>query len=167
MTLRNSSRTSRPCAASAELDRRQQRLGAIGRLELLHQLFDAISIPEAVLQEVKSVEIRTEDWITPQNVENVFVMRALADELDLGEAEAIALAVELRADLLLMDERRGRRIAARFGLKILGVLGILIEAKRKGLLEKIEPVLKDLRARAGFRVSSELYQRALQEAGEV
>ncbi len=65
-----------------------------------------------------------------------------------------------------MDERRGRRLAAGFGLKVLGVLGILVAAKRQGLIEKVEPVLIDLREGAGFRVSSELFQRALEEAGE-
>ena len=141
-------------------------LGAIGRLDLLHDLFDEISIPPAVLQEVRSVDISPETWIVPREVDNPPLSQALESELDRGEAEAIALAIELRADLLLMDERRGRRLASRLGLKVLGVLGILVDAKRIGLIEKIEPVLVELRDKAGFRISTALYERALQEAGE-
>jgi predicted nucleic acid-binding protein len=141
-------------------------LGAIDRLDLLHELFGEIFIPDAVLQEVRSVQISKVDWVVPRTVEGLLLTRALEAELDRGEAEAIALATELQADLLLMDERRGRRLAAGFGLKVLGVLGILVAAKRQGLIEKVEPVLIDLREGAGFRVSSELFQRALEEAGE-
>ena len=142
-------------------------LGAIGRLELLHDLFGEISIPLAVLQEVRSVDISPETWIVSRDVGSPPLSQVLESELDRGEAEAIALAIELRADLLLMDERRGRRLASRLGLKVLGVLGILVDAKRIGLIEKIEPVLVELREKAGFRISTALYERALQEAGEM
>lgn len=142
-------------------------LGAIGRLELLHELFGEVWIPLAVQSEVRTVEISTELWIRPQSVERGLLARALESELDRGEAEAITLAVELKADLLLMDERRGRRSASRFGLKVLGVLGVVTLAKRKGLVEAVEPILLDLRQKAGFRVSEELYRRALEEAGEM
>jgi uncharacterized protein len=149
-------------------------LSAVGHLELLHQLFGEIAIPPAVLDEITragpgrpgSIEVQTASWIVSHTLEKDFLPRALEGELDRGEAEAIALAVELRADLLLMDERRGRRVAARFELKALGILGILVDAKRKGLLTKVEPVLDDLLTRAGFRISPALYRRALEEAGE-
>jgi predicted nucleic acid-binding protein len=141
-------------------------LGAVGRLELLSQLFGEISIPRAVLEEVKSVDLRVVDWVIPTSLKGDFVPRALEAELDRGESEAIALAVELRADLLLMDERRGRQIASRFGLKLLGTLGVLVEAKRSGLLTAVTPVLNDLRTTAGFRVTPELYQQVLREVGE-
>lgn len=142
-------------------------LGTVGRLELLYELFGKISIPVAVQDEVRTVEISMSGWILPQKVQRSLLARALESELDRGEAEAIALAVELEADLLLMDERRGRNSAARFGLKVLGVLGIVTQAKRKGLIERVEPLLLELREKAGFRVSEALYQRVLEEAGEV
>jgi predicted nucleic acid-binding protein len=87
-------------------------------------------------------------------------------ELDVGEAEAIALAKELAADLLLMDGRRGRDIAARLGLRVIGLLGVLIEAKHRGMIPAVKPILDDLKAKAGFWVSQQLYARVLQAAGE-
>ena len=141
-------------------------LGSVGRIELLHQLFGEISIPRAVLDEVKSVKVPTEGWVVPRNVENAPLFRELEGVLDPGEAEAIALAVELRADLLLMDERRGRRIAEKHGLQMIGTLGLLIEAKGLGLIENVEQVIRELHRTAGFRVSQALFQRVLEEAGE-
>jgi predicted nucleic acid-binding protein len=91
---------------------------------------------------------------------------ALQGKPDLGEAESIALAVELHADLLLMDERLGRAEAARFGLRFIGTLAVLIEAKTKGHLPAIKPILDELTIHAGFRVSPALRARVLLEAGE-
>ena len=83
-----------------------------------------------------------------------------------GEAEAIALALELPADLLLMDERLGRIEAARFGLQFIGTLGVLIAAKSRGHLREVKPVLDELMSNAGFRVSEALRVRFLKESGE-
>lgn len=148
-------------------------LAAIGRLDLLRQLFGTLSIPAYVHKEVTQAtgragakELAASDWVVVRKLGNDFLARALDGELDRGEAEAIALAVELKADLVLIDERRGRAVAARFGLKVVGVLGLLIEAKRKGLLDRIEPLLSDLLHKAGFRLGPELYRRILEEAGE-
>jgi predicted nucleic acid-binding protein len=83
-----------------------------------------------------------------------------------GEAEAIALASECGAELLLIDEHRGRKIASRFGIRVAGVLGVLIEAKRCGELPAIKPVLDLLVSTAGFRISNALYGRVLEAADE-
>jgi uncharacterized protein len=106
------------------------------------------------------------DWIMSRDVGNPNLATALQGKLDHGEAEAIALALELQADLLLMDERLGRIEAARFGLRFIGTLGVLIEAKARGHLQEIKPVLDELRTNAGFRMSEALRARVLQEAGE-
>jgi len=93
-------------------------------------------------------------------------VQALQQELDAGEAEAIVLALETRAELLLMDEHLGRETARHLGLRHTGLIGVLIEAKRKGLISKVKPHLDALRDVAGFRVSDALYRRVLQDEGE-
>ena len=87
-------------------------------------------------------------------------------QLDPGEAEAIALALELKSDLLLLDERRARTVASRLALRVVGLLGMLIEAKQKGLLPLVRPVLDDLEVKAGFWITETLRARILQVAGE-
>jgi predicted nucleic acid-binding protein len=149
-------------------------LSAVGKLPLLQQLYGKILIPESVAREIMTGspgqpgadDLQSSDWITIQTVGDSVLLRALDGELDRGEAEAIALAVELRAELLLVDERRARKVAARLGLAFVGVLGVLVEAKRKGFLVEVRPVLAGLTMRAGFRIKSDLYSLVLRAANE-
>ncbi len=141
-------------------------LAAVGHLDLLRQLYSSIKIPQAVFDEIIKAGQIAPSWIETRAVSNRALVTALMLELDTGEAEAIALAVELPAYLLLMDERIGRRVAARFGLKFTGILGTLIEAKIKGLIPSVKPIVDDLRRKAGFWISESLYRRILQQAGE-
>lgn len=149
-------------------------LARIGELDLLRQLYGKLWIPEAVWREVVTggagqpgaEEIRTASWIKTKGVANKNLVRALRQDLDAGEAEAIALAMELEADLLLMDERLGRETARHLGLRYVGLIGVLITAKRKGLLNDVKSRLIALRDMAGFWVSDSLYIRVLQDEGE-
>lgn len=149
-------------------------LAAVNQLNLLQQLYNSIIIPEAVYQELTNVgtivpgstEVQTLGWIQMQLVTDRSTVTSLQLELDDGEAEAIALATELKADLLLLDERRGYQIASRYGLKVKGVLGVLIAAKSRGLIPAVKPVLDDLIGIAGFWVTQPLYNRVLQIASE-
>jgi uncharacterized protein len=149
-------------------------LARIGRLDLLKALYGALTIPEAVWQEVVVAgadqpgadQVKDADWIQTRGVTNRQLVRALQQELDAGEAEAIALALEVEADLLLMDERLGRNTAHHLGLKYIGSLGVLIEAKHKSLINAVKPELNSLRDAAGFRISERLYARVLQDEGE-
>jgi uncharacterized protein len=79
---------------------------------------------------------------------------------------AIACASELNAELLLVDEERGRAIARRLDLRVIGLLGVLIETKHRGLIDAVNPILDALINRAGFWVTRALYVRVLQGAGE-
>ena len=113
-----------------------------------------------------ALEIQTQEWIVSQPVQNDIVVRALQGELEHGEAEAITLAVELQADLMLIDERRARASAARLGLNDVGVLGVLVEAKHRALVPLLKPILDALITQAGFWVSQQLYERVLHVVGE-
>ncbi|MEH2388008.1 MAG: DUF3368 domain-containing protein [Nostoc sp.] len=112
-------------------------LAAINHLHLLQQLYGTVLIPEAVYRELTdpnfpvagAIEVQTFIWIQTRPVEDRILVQALSNELDIGEAEAIALALEMKADQVLIDERRGRMIAARLNLAYTGILGILVEAK--------------------------------------
>jgi uncharacterized protein len=148
-------------------------LAAIGQLNLLQQLYGNI-IPQAVFDEMASlgyivpgtIEVQTLSWIQTQQVINRTLVTQLQTELDEGESEAIALAIELKANQLLIDEYPGRTAASRLGIKITGVLGVLLAAKRRGLISSVKPVMDDLIALAGFRVSNQVYTDVLQAAGE-
>lgn len=149
-------------------------LAAVGQLDLLRQLYGKVIIPQAVYHEIAvlgtgqpgAMEVQTLGWIETKPVRNRTLAMALQAELDEGEAETIALALELQANLLLLDERRGRFVASRLGLKFIGLLGVLIEAKENDFISAVRPILDDLVTKAGFWVSQKLYTRVLQAAGE-
>lgn len=146
-------------------------LTAIGQLEILRELYEEVRIPQAVEREIAgppdrpSIAIEA-PWIAAAAVRDQILVRALGDTLDRGEAEAIALAVESKADLLLMDERRGRQAAKRVGLSVVGVLGVLLEAKAKGLVPEVQPLIDALLNQAGFRIGRALRDEVLRAAGE-
>jgi uncharacterized protein len=152
-------------------------LAAIGQLDLLRQLYSSVSIPKAVYDEMVgvdkivpgAVEVQTLSWIQIQAVVNSQQVTQLQEKhgnIDLGEAEAIILSQELKADLLLMDERRGRAVATSYGLNVTGLLGVLLQAKKQGLIPAIKPLIDRLIAQADFRVSPQLYAIVLQSADE-
>lgn len=149
-------------------------LARIGRLLLLRDLYGQLTIPEAVWNEVViegkdqpgASEIEAATWIRRKVATDNQLVRILQQDLDDGEAEAIALAVEEEADLLLMDERIGRESANHLGLRYVGLVGVLVEAKSKALVREIKPLLDALRDIAGFRLSEDLYSRVLKDQGE-
>lgn len=149
-------------------------LAAINQLNLLQQLYGTVIIPEAVYRELTApefpvagaVEVQTFDWIQIRQVNNRTIIDALDNELDIGEVEAIALALELEAEQVLIDERRGRIVAAKLNLSYTGVLGILADAKSQGLIPAVKPLLDTLINQAGFWISESLYNRVLQFVGE-
>ena len=147
-------------------------LAWLKRLDLLPALFTAVHIPEAVRDEIKSkpqapgaAELEASGWLVVTPVTNPLAVELLLDQLDLGESQAIVLAHELHADLLLMDERRGRRRALQSGLTVVGTLGILIEAHEQNLVGPLRPML-DLLRKLPFHMSDALYSEVLSRVGE-
>jgi hypothetical protein len=149
-------------------------LAAIGHFDLLRDLFGQIHIARGVWDELNqgglrhpgSREVEDALWIQRHDVENPALVTILRRDLDRGEAETLALALELKADLVLLDEQEGRHAAIRLGLHPLGVLGILLQAKRLQKIEEVRPRLDALRQRAGFFLGDRLYREVLAEAGE-
>jgi hypothetical protein len=149
-------------------------LTIIGRLDLLPHVFGRVMIPKAVWNEVVVdganrpgvSDVESAEWLQVVPAENDSFVRALRQELDAGEAEAIALAVQCKADLLLMDEKIGRETAAFLGIEVMGLAGLLYAAKRKGLIAAIGPELDALRHKAGFWISDRLVEQVLRDAGE-
>ncbi len=148
-------------------------LAKIGALNILHQLYPTIYIPEAVYSELTSggshvpgaYEVESFPWIKTLRVKNIAEVESLGKTLDQGESEAITLANEIKADLLIIDERLGREKAESMGIKIVGIVGILLLAKKKNIIIKIEPYLEHLRC-SGFRLSQQIYDKALNLANE-
>ncbi len=147
-------------------------LTLIGRLDLLRDLYGTIVIPEAVRSELVdntqdgAREIAQADWISTRPIEPDIALKLLLREVDRGEAEAIGLALQLKAEVLLIDERKARHLAAYLELGVVGLLDVLQEAKQRHLITSVKPILDDLITHARFRLSHKLYQRTLFTAGE-
>jgi predicted nucleic acid-binding protein len=149
-------------------------LARIGRLDLLPALYGQVLIPLAVYRELveskrdlpPAVDFASVGWLVVASANDKARVLALRDELDAGEAEAIVLAIERRADLLLVDERRGRRTARAAGLAVTGLLGVVAAAKRAGLIELAKPIVDELIQTARFWIGPELYAEVLAELGE-
>jgi hypothetical protein len=146
----------------------------VGQLNLMQQLYGTILIPTAVYEELLDkrageiviTAVQSATWLKIQPVQNQELVNELRNRVNVGEAEAIALGIEVKASRLLIDERLGRQTATEFGLKIIGVLGILLAAKRQNLITAIKPIIDDLMTQANFRISSKLYIDVLNTAGE-
>lgn len=149
-------------------------LAGKGKLSLIKRKFGNVIIPDAVWREVvidgkgkRGVEdVEKSDWIKVQSVRDKALVRVLEKDLDRGESEAITLAVENTADVLLLDDKSARLIASNLGLKIIGIIGILIWAKKEGIIKQLGKELENLREKANFRMSEDLIKRALQEVYE-
>jgi predicted nucleic acid-binding protein len=138
----------------------------IDRIALLHQLYGAILIPPAVERELRFHHNALPAFIAVTPIHDHEAAVRLMLEINSGEAEAIVLAKEVRASALLIDERKGRAVALREGVPIIGLVGALIAAKRKGILASLVATLDDLEVKANFRIGADLRAEALRAAGE-
>lgn len=143
----------------------------IGELDLLRRIFGEIIVPIQVFNELCQIEsqknvLGKQEWIKFATPSNRKLKDELLEKLDEGESEAIALAIELKADYLLMDEQAGRLIAQNYGIKVTGILGVLIQAKDKGLISEVKPLLDGLVSDAGFWLNPKLIEEVLKLVGE-
>lgn len=143
-------------------------LGQVGQLELLRELFGEVLVPRSVWEEATdnalpgSEAVTSATWlVVRQDPEGT----APLDHLGRGEAMAFALARQVGADLLLVDDLQARKAARRQGVAVRGTLGVLVAAKEAGLVLELRPPIKDLIA-AGMRVSDRLVDEVLRAAGE-
>lgn len=150
-------------------------LSAIHSLHILHKLYGTIHIPEAVRQEVViegtgrtgAKQVAVARWISRHMVADASAVRKMMEtaKLGIGESETIVLALELRATLVLLDERPARRAAQRRHLSVIGSLGALVQAKEQGLIRSVKNRMDALVA-SGPRIHPTIYQTILRIAGE-
>jgi predicted nucleic acid-binding protein len=146
-------------------------LAACGQIDLLRSLHSRVIVPVPVVAELErgrlaagAMTVDLPKWIevvSPQAAPSPF-LRAILDD---GEASVISLATEVNCQLVLIDERRGRMVARLAGLEVAGTVGVLLRAKRLGILNEIKPSLEIMRDR-GIWLSNRLVEFALHEANE-
>lgn len=151
--------------------------GAAAHFDLLKESYQTVVVPGAVWHEITTSPLplpgtaearraRQDGWLRVEMPRNRELVASLAATLDLGEAEAIALASELGAALLLIDESDGRAAAKSLGLALAGTVGIFLRARLCGRLDALKPVLDQLVRSQSFRLSRSLDERVLEQVGK-
>jgi len=142
----------------------------VQKLNILQQLFQKIIIPPYVDKEIKELskfginldEYLNADWIEIHYPSNLEFVRKLEEELDKGESQAIAIYKELEAELLIIDERLGSKIAKNHGVETIGLVGCLIAAKRQQIINLVIPLIDELEEIAGFYIGDKLRKKILE-----
>ena len=145
----------------------------IQRLDILRETVGELVIPEGVAHELHGyrgghygeIILSNEPWITVRKVQAPAQIQLLLPVLDQGEAEVITLALEQNADLVLIDELTGRKVAQSLRLQVVGSVGILIRAKQIGLIPAVRPILEEMIQRS-IRYSQRFVDSILREVGE-
>ncbi len=144
-------------------------LAEIGQLDILRLLYDSVIIPEAVLQEIieepAKSEVHCANWIQTQSIQHPEEKQFYRARLHAGEVEVLILAREIQADLLLIDDNTAKKAAKFAGFSVTGTLGILLRAKRAGLIHSVAPLLNQLSDR-GFYVVEKIRTYVLNAAEE-
>lgn len=148
-------------------------LSRIGFLWVIEKLFGKLIIPEAVYFDVVvkgsgkvgAEEVASADWIHIKKVKKTIDLEKISSFLHQGESEAILLAEEIEADIIILDDNLARETAKTKGLNVIGTIAVLHHAKEKGFIPKIKPILDSL-IKSGFYIGDE-YDRILKDAGEV
>jgi len=139
----------------------------------LKRLYGDILVPPGVVAELRDADapVPPLDWASipgarVQAPHDLARVAGLRETLDLGESEAIALALEVDAAALLVDERAARAVAESLGLRPVGVPAMLVRAKHRGFVAAVGPLMDRIRSGIGFRISASLYATMPQRAGE-
>ena len=138
----------------------------IGQAEILTVLFKEVVIPPAVQAELLRTHQTLPQWLRVEAVNNAAEVLRFAQMVPLGEAEAIELARQLRADRLLIDDRKGRRLATRESVPVIGLVGVILLARRKGLVASVREMLQRLDSEAGIYLDAKTREDALRSVGE-
>lgn len=138
----------------------------IGEFRLLNEIFGEVVIPPAVERELLAEHPKLPTGLRVIQVRNANQVTAYRAMVDAGEAEAIQLAKEVGADRLLIDDAKGRKLAMAEGLAIVGLVGIVLLAKRNGRVGSARDVLERLKMEAGAYFSEEILRDALKSIGE-
>jgi uncharacterized protein len=152
-------------------------LAGIGRLDLLREWYQQVLIPPAVWREVVEEgqgrpgarevdEAAKQAWVRVVATKDDALVRLLRRDLDDGEAEAIALALEQVCDVILLDESEARMVAGTFSLQKTGTVGLLIRAKQEGKIASLKVELDRLRDNVGFWLHDDLYRQVLSAVDE-
>ncbi|OHD11209.1 MAG: hypothetical protein A2086_08370 [Spirochaetes bacterium GWD1_27_9] len=147
-------------------------LAIIDKLDLIVEIFGDVIIPIAVYEEIteegkiKSEELKEYFCKKTCEVNNEIGIRILNTEIDLGESEAIILALERNINIILMDDLKGRKYAEIAGLTPIGSIGVITKAKEKGLINQVKPYLDKLRENK-IRISDDLYKKILEKSNEL
>jgi len=152
-------------------------LAVMGRLDLLRTFHEPVMIPPAVWHEVvgqgggrpgarEVQQAKADGWLKVEAPAPTPTLNFLRGRLDVGEAEAVALALERQPEVLLLDEGHGRAVARQFGLNITGTVGMLIRARLGGQIPNLRTELDQLRGPAGCYLGQSVYEAALRAVGE-
>ena len=147
----------------------------IGKLDLLQQIYGEIIIPRVVFDELlllekygyKLEELKYLPWLKIKEPSDKELETRLNEDLHAGESAAITLAIELNADYLIIDEKKGRTVAEELGIEIIGLIGVFRIAKEMQLIDKVKPLLDALISEADFWISKKFYNYILKQLGKI
>jgi predicted nucleic acid-binding protein len=137
-------------------------LEKIGSLDILHRLYSEIFITPQVRHEFGK---ELPDWVTIKEVKDKALVEIFNETVDVGEASAIALAIETPMSIVMVDDLKGRKLAKKMGLNYMGVLGMLLKAKEHGIVIVIKPYIDRIKE-TDFHVTQALIDFVLEQAGE-
>jgi len=137
-------------------------LSKIEKLDILKYLYGNVNVTREIANEYNK---KFPDWVKIHSVSETLRQEILEIQVDKGEASAIALAMEIKDSVLILDDYKARKIAETLNLKVTGTIGVIIKAKHTGVINSVKPILESIKE-TDFRMSTEIVNQALKEAGE-